>query len=200
MGLETPRSLLEKIRDPGDDGAWRRFYGFYAPLIVGFCLQKGCPRDMADDVLQETMMALLRQMPTFVYDASRGRFRSYLLKIVHRLIIKAWRRGQRAQFVDCGSGTRRLEGVVDVQVGHPADEWDALFDRRLLDAALERVRERVGPQVYRSFELTAIQGLPVPKVMAELGIPSANAVHQHRHRVKAYLREIMAELRREVDQ
>lgn len=200
MGLETPRSLLEKIRDPGDDGAWQRFYDFYAPLIVGFCLQKGCPREMADDVLQETMMALLRQMPTFVYDPSRGHFRSYLLKIVHRLVIKAWRRGQRAQFIDCGSGTRRLEGVIDVQVSYPADEWDALFDRRLLDAALERVRERVGRQVFRSFELSAIEGLPVPKVMAELGISSANAVHQHRHRVKAYLREIMAELRREVDQ
>jgi RNA polymerase sigma factor (sigma-70 family) len=199
MSPVTPLSLLEKLREGGDDAAWQRFYAFYAPLIVGFCLQKGCSRAMADDILQETMVALLRQMPTFTYDPRRGHFRSFVLKIVHRLAIKAWHRESRYVAADSGSQADWVANVADSQAAQPGPDWDALLHQRLLRDALERVRERVNPQVYRSFELTAIHGRPAAEVMAELGIPSANAVYQHRNRVMRYLEETVAELRQEMD-
>lgn len=199
MGLVTPLTLLEKVRDPGDDAAWERFYAFYAPLVVGFCLQKGCSRAMADDVLQEAMMVLLRKLQTFAYDPARGRFRSYLLKIVDRLAWHARQRQGRYLSAEGDSQAAGIAAIPDSQVAAPGLEWDALFEQRLLGAALERVRERVSPQVYASFEMSAIKGRPVAEVMAELGIPTANAVYQHRNRVLRYLQEAVADLRREME-
>ena len=199
MSLTTPQTLLDKICAGGDDEAWDRFYAFYAPLIVGFCLQKGCSRATADDVLQETMVSLLRQMRGFVYDPSRGHFRSYLLKIVHRQAIKAWHRQERNVSVEEDDGGNWLANAADSQADMPGLDWDALFDQRLLASALALVQERVSPIVYTSFELSVIQELPISEVMARLGIPNANAVYQHRNRVMRYLCEAVDDLRREMD-
>lgn len=198
MGLVTPLTLLQKVCNGADDVAWQRFYAFYAPLVVGFCMQKGCSRAMADDVLQEAMMVLLRKLPTFTYDPTRGHFRSFLLKIVDRL---AWRARQRQGRYVSAEGDSKADwvaNIADSQTAGPEAAWDALFCQRLLEEALQGVRARVSPQVYASFELSALKGLSAAEVMAELGIASANAVYQHRNRVMRYLQEIVAELRQEV--
>lgn len=199
MALTTSVTLLQRLQQGGDEAAWRRFYGFYAPLIIGFCLRRGCTRAMADDILQETMVDLMRQMPAFTYDPQRGRFRSFVLKIAHRRAIKAWCREGRYISVDTGSKSDWVASLADSQAKPPLPDWDALFGRRLLQEGLSRVRERVSTQVFRSFELTAIQGRPVGEVMAELGVETANAVYQHRNRVMRYLEEAVADLRQEMD-
>jgi RNA polymerase sigma factor (sigma-70 family) len=198
MNQVTSASLLEKVRDVGDEAAWWRFYAFYAPLIVGFCLRRGCSHAMAQDVLQETMGILLRKMPSFTYDPNR-RFRSYLLRIVDRCRLRAWKRQERYLTLETGSKAAWVDQIADPRALSAPAEWDALCDRRLLAGALERVRQRVSQPVYRSFELSTICGLSVGEVMAELGIPNANTVYQHRNRVMRYLLEAAEELRREMD-
>jgi hypothetical protein len=39
MGLETPLTLIEKVRDAGDDGAWQRFYACCCSLCAGDAIQ-----------------------------------------------------------------------------------------------------------------------------------------------------------------
>jgi RNA polymerase sigma-70 factor (ECF subfamily) len=198
MSLATSPTLLERVRDAGDAGAWYRFYSFYAPLIVGFCLNRGCPRPTADDVLQETMVALLRQMPTFRYDPSRGKFRSYVLKIAHRRMLRTLARDQREGVPASESQHARLVAKADSAAEAPWAEWDAAFDRRLLEAGLERVRARVSEQTFESFRLYVIEGHSVPTVMARTGVAEANTVHQHKNRVLRYLGDELRTLRREL--
>ena len=92
VGLITSATLLDRVKDVEDQAAWDRFYEFYYPLVIGFCRKKGCEDDMAYDVLQESMVTLMRILPEFDYNPRKGNFRSFLLKVVERRIMDAYKR------------------------------------------------------------------------------------------------------------
>lgn len=198
MSLVTSSSLLERLRDRADTGAWGRFYSFYAPLIMGFCRRNGCSEAMAHDVLQESMMQMLKILPVFEYDRRKGAFRSFLLKVVHGRIKDAYKREKLYARSPSGSGTPWIDAVEDPSPALPCADWDVLWDANLLRCALQRVEARVEPLTYRSFVMHELNGVPVPQVQQELGIPNRNAVYQHRNRVLRLLRQEADSLRAEL--
>lgn len=76
----TRTSLLTRLRDTGDQAAWREFEGNYRPLIVEFCRRRGLGATDAEDIAQKVMTSMSQSLPGFLYDPARGRFRSYLLR------------------------------------------------------------------------------------------------------------------------
>src|ERR1700722_8344123 len=73
---ETRLSLLERLRNPGDNAAWADFVQRYEPLLTSYIRKKGVPEHDVADVVQAIYVSLLRTMPTFEFDKARGRFRS----------------------------------------------------------------------------------------------------------------------------
>ena len=195
----TSPTLLMRLRDPGDDEAWESFYKRYAPLIVRFCLDSGCKHDLSLEVVQETLVYLTRRLATFSYDRHKGRFRSYLLSVVQGRITDAHRRAQRTSqlFSDLASAGD-LDHIRDSGVEDPGEAWDRRWDEMLLDLALGRVRLRVHPRTFRSFEMYVREGVDVKEVARELGV-KPNAVHQHRNRVIELLKREYAFLEKEVE-
>jgi len=198
MELATSISLLARLRDTQDGEAWNRFYAMYSPLIAAFARRQGCSEEAVGDVLQETMVSLLRCMPSFSYEPSRGRFRSLLLKIVDNKIADAHRRRSREQaFV-----AEAEQDVVLVEELHgeapvaDPEQWDRLWRENLLVKALAVARKRVNGVTYRSFELHALKGVPAADVAEQLGI-TAGAVYQHRNRIIKLLRKEIAHLETE---
>ena len=51
--FDTRQSLLIKIRDPQDSGAWNEFVDLYTPLIYRFSASRGVGPDDRPDVVQE---------------------------------------------------------------------------------------------------------------------------------------------------
>lgn len=188
MDRGTSETLLERLRDVGDQKAWERFYRMYSPLIVGFCLDKGCTQQMAWEVLQETLVCLMRVLPGFVYRERGGSFRSFLLRIVHARIADAFRRErrQRKLFGD-GSDSEVVERAADTSASHPGDAWDRGWRKMLLIQAIEKVRLKVKATTFKSFEMFVLQGRPPSVVAEELGI-KRNAVYQHKARLVELLR------------
>ena len=193
----TSETLLQRLRDVGDQQAWERFYGMYSPLVVSFCLDRGCDREMAWEVLQETLVCLMRALPRFVYRQRGGSFRSFLLRIVHARIADAFRRErrQRRLFGD-GSDSDVVERAEDTSTVHPGDAWDRGWRKMLLVQAIERVRLRVEEKTFRSFEMFVLQGRPPAAVAEELGI-KRNAVYQHKARLVELLRREVEALTQE---
>jgi len=187
MALTTSPSLLLRVRNPEDKDAWERFYGFYAPVIIGFSQQRGCNHETALDILQETMVSLMTILPRFDYEPNKGRFRSFLLKIVHRRAIDAFRRQKWTQPLESSQNTERAAQIPDPEPSMPEPEWDRLWRQQLMLQALERVQDKVQPLTYQSFEMQAVKGLPVERVQEELGIPNRDAVYKHRSRVTQLL-------------
>lgn len=191
----TSFTLLERVKDVGDDGAWESFFNHYSPLILSYARKKGCTQDLAHEVLQETMVALLRVMPSFSYERSKGQFRSYLLKIVTTRITDAFRRQRANQRLIDGYHDIELSMVEDSGEG-PAALWDDQWDLNLVRRAMKQTLMRVNLLTARSFELYVMQRLPVDEVADRLAV-SANAVYQHRSRFIGILKEELDHLRKE---
>ena len=82
----TRAGLLHQLKDWQDHDAWTEFFETYWRLIYRVALRAGLSNTEAEEVVQETVVAVARRMPTFEYDRSKS-FESWLLQITHRRIV-----------------------------------------------------------------------------------------------------------------
>ena len=196
-GSSTSLTLLQKLRDVGDDASWRRFHDSYVRLLHAVALRAGLGEAEAQDVVQETIIDVAAQMPGFQYDRTRGRFKNWLLTIVRRRISNHHRRqhyrheGQqvpRAQRLD--TALVATTPMVDAEFERVwAEEWE----RHILDTALARVKARVKPLQYQAFQLHVLKEVPVAEVCERLGV-KAREVYWAKDRIKELLKEEMREI------
>src|SRR5262249_59654030 len=59
----TPPTLLSRLRDTGDQEAWRTFDRRYGDLIVQYCRGQGLQQSDAEDIRQAVMTTLAHAMP-----------------------------------------------------------------------------------------------------------------------------------------
>ena len=139
----------------------------------------------ADDIVQETFLALLRQRDR--YDPRRGALQGYLLGIARRLIFR--------QFA-VASSDRRLEEDTAAQ---PAAESRTPFDDLDRHEAIVRVRAAIGelPPVYReAIVLCELNELDYASAAEVMGCP-IGTVRSRLHRARAMLLEHLAAAQRE---
>jgi len=82
--LPIRASLLNRLRDLGDSESWRTFFETYWRLFYNVARKSGLSDDAAQDVVQETVIAVARKMPDFHYDPAKGSFKQWLLLITRR--------------------------------------------------------------------------------------------------------------------
>ena len=87
----THASMLSRLRDLDDHASWSQFDDRYRDLILRYCRRKGLQQCDAEDVRQIVMLNLAKQLRTFQYDASKGRFRDYLGMVVRNAIFRLFR-------------------------------------------------------------------------------------------------------------
>src|SRR6187200_178322 len=93
--LKTRRTLLSRLRNLDDQESWRAFFDRYWELVYNVARQAGLAEPEAQDVVQETVIAVAKAMPDFCYDPMRGSFKQWLLRIVRRRIVDQLRRVYR---------------------------------------------------------------------------------------------------------
>src|SRR5262245_28374475 len=92
LDLKTRRSLLSRLRDSEDHESWRAFFDLYWRMLYKVARRAGlCDAD-AQDVVQETVVAVARQIPEFHYDPTRGTFKHWLFRFVQRRVSDHLRR------------------------------------------------------------------------------------------------------------
>ena len=196
----TRQSLLLRLKDHEDQDGWREFFDTYWRLIYSFCLKARLSEQAAEEVVQETMISVAKQMPEFRYDRSKGGFRSWLLTMVHRRITDRYR--QEARW------NRVIEPQPDPEHGElPAIEdhpdprrpdldvlWASEWEGHLIRQALDRVRTQVSEKQYLIYEMHVVREVPIATVVANLRT-SVAAVYVAKHRVGRLLRAELAHLR-----
>src|SRR5947209_11097230 len=86
----TSQSLLKRARDPADAASWRRLTDIYTPLIRrGVRPYVAQPADV-DDVVQEVLTTLVRELPRFEHNGRPGAFRAWLRAITVNRIRTYW--------------------------------------------------------------------------------------------------------------
>src|SRR5262245_61410540 len=79
--LATRLSLLVRLRDARDDGAWAQFVELYAPLVFGFARKHGLQDADAADLTQDVLQAVSGAIQRLDYDSRRGSFRGWLFTV-----------------------------------------------------------------------------------------------------------------------
>ena len=81
--LPTRQTLLSRLKNWEDQSSWREFFNLYWRLIYGVARQAGLSDGEAQEVVQDTIITVAKQMPQFRYDKARGSFKSWLRKTAH---------------------------------------------------------------------------------------------------------------------
>jgi RNA polymerase sigma-70 factor (ECF subfamily) len=190
--LETSYTLLEGVRSPEDEQAWERFYRTYADAILRYAQKLGMDACTAQDVLQESMLILMKRLRDFHYQPSKGRFRNYVFTIVHRTCLKHFRRkhpGISLDAPDHADARSMMDQVADPAQADVAEADLLQWRRRLLDQAMENLRHDHSLQAstIEVYEQFAIHGQPASVVSKRCGVKE-NAVYQIKHRLTERLR------------
>ncbi|HXJ61352.1 MAG TPA: hypothetical protein VNU68_32310, partial [Verrucomicrobiae bacterium] len=61
--LPTRQSLLSRLKAWDDHESWRDFFDTYWRLIYGLAIKSGLTNAEAEDVVQETLLAVAKEMP-----------------------------------------------------------------------------------------------------------------------------------------
>ena len=146
MSLEPTRaSLLQRIRDGQQALAWEDFHAEYSGVIIRYARKLGLNDAQAMDILQETMIELIRVLPKFEYDRQRGRFRNFLLTITHRRILRFFRKQQRRGELSLDAPTPDGTPYGDFLEADPDDSLVEQDEKRwqmsVVEEALDRMRQ-----------------------------------------------------------
>ena len=185
--LQTRRSLLSRLRDYEDKESWQTFFDRYWRLLYNVARRAGLDDVDAQDVVQDTVMAVAKEIPQFRYDPERGSFKQWLFRILRRRVSDHFRKLYR-QPAHAGISPETLEetGHADAIVMRDgaslSDAWDQEWERSVLDAAIAQVRAQANPKHFQVFDYCVLKEWPVAKVAATLGM-SAAQVYLARHRV-----------------
>jgi RNA polymerase sigma-70 factor (ECF subfamily) len=199
--LPTRASLLERLKDWQDQQGWQEFFDLYWHLIYNTSLRAGLSDAEAQDVVQETLISVARQMPGFDYDPSKGSFKAWLLNLTRWRITDQWRKRDKHLAEHRPAPAEDPDRTATVErIAAPAGAglegiWDEEWRRHAMDAALQRVRCKVKPGHYQVFDLHVIKEWPVNKVAETMGL-KASQVYLIKHRVSRLLQEELAILER----
>ena len=181
--LQTPPSLLMRLRNAQDDEAWRIFMLRYGPIVYRYCRGRGLQDADASDVAQEVFLSVARAISNFQYDATRGRFRNWLGTIARNCVNKFLsRQGARADRPVQPAPLEAVEG------GTEDEHWNELFNAHVLRMALERARPHFDAATWKAFAMVWQQGRSVVEAAQATG-KSVAMVYVAKARVLKRLRQ-----------
>ena len=185
---ETSISLLQRIADEGKDDDWQRLIEIYRPFMYQRISTYPLLVDQAEDIVQETLMVLVRELPSF-HRQRPGSFRTFLRGVVLNQLRYALRRVQKTPLVagQFDKLSEQVEQLADPR-SQVTTDFDQQHDQSVFRHAAKIVRSEVKPGTWHAFQKHAIEGQEATKVAQELGI-SINVVLLAKSRLTRRIRE-----------
>src|SRR5437660_4112070 len=106
--IPTRASLLGRLKDWKDEASWKVFFDTYWKFIYNAAIRAGLTDAEAQDVVQETVIAVSRKIPAFVYDASRGSFKTWLMRQTRWRILGQLRKRMPIENSEAGPVARKF--------------------------------------------------------------------------------------------
>jgi RNA polymerase sigma-70 factor (ECF subfamily) len=187
MSIPTSVSLLDRLKVARSDASdWRHFQAIYMPLIRRWIGRIPGTAIDVDDVAQDILVVLIRELPWFVR-RREGSFRAWLRQVtVNRVrVYKRQRYQQPTVGADLADGF--LNQMADSN-SLLAKQFDMEHDKHLCASLLAAVRPDFNQATWDAFEQSSLEGRPAADVAHELGL-TVNAVTKAKARVLRRLRQ-----------
>jgi RNA polymerase sigma factor (sigma-70 family) len=190
--LATRRSLVERLADWGDQLRWQEFFDTYWKLIYSAARHSDLTDTEAQEVVQETLITVAKNIDKLKYDPAIGSFKGWLLQITRWRIADQFRKrepgnAKRPRSAD-DRETATIERVSDSRGADLDAIWETEWKENLFEAAIARVKRKIEPKQFQIFDCYVRKEWPATKVAARLGV-SVGQVYLARHRVSALLKK-----------
>ncbi len=183
--IPTRYSLLSRLQNWDDNESWRVFFDTYWRLIYAIALRAGLTQTEAQDVVQETIICVAKDIQKFKRDRQRGSFKGWLRNLTRWRIADQLRRRAGRRRTDDASvkwTQQPIESFPDVADESSEADWEEEWRSNLLNAALQRVKRRVREEQYQLFDCYVVKQWPVSRIKQTLGV-SAAQIYLAKHRI-----------------
>jgi len=185
---QTSISLLERLRLSADSADWNRLVELYTPLIRGWLLRHDVPAADADDLTQDVLGVVVRELGDFQHNQRTGAFRAWLRTIAVNRLKGYWRGRQHApQPAGDSEAARRLEQLEDPH-SSLSQLWDQEHDRHVMGRLMQLIEPEFPLAWWQAFRRHVVEGVRASAVAAELDV-SVNVVLLAKSRILRRLRQ-----------
>jgi len=189
--IPTRYSLLSRLQDWDDQDSWKDFFDTYWRLIYAVALKSGLTHAEAEDVVQETIIAVSKNIQKFKRDRQLGSFKGWLRNLTRWRIADQLRKRTRGVHETIEVYGNEFSGldVAEIPVSPEAESvWENEWRANLMKVALENVKRRVKEEHYQMFDFYVVKEWPVEKVARTLGV-SSGQVYLAKFRVGALIKK-----------
>jgi len=198
--IPTRQSLLSRLKNSEDRASWQDFFDTYWKLIHSVAIKSGLTEAEAQDAVQETVIAVAKNIKEFRYDPQKCSFKSWLMMITRQRIIWQLRKrlpagAQSQRPRDATSRTSTIDKIPDEASLDLNAVWEEEWEKNLLAAALEQVKQQVNARQFQMFDLYVLQDWPAQEVARTLQVSVAQ-VYLAKYRISALLKKEAKKLER----
>ena len=206
----TATTLLRDIANDSQHARWGEFVARYRPIMEAY-MRERFPSLDADDVIQETLIAVCAALPSYRYaPEENGYFHNYLTGILRNKALRQLHKDQRqAEITEMVGRDASIEPLVGSRVprdrdgravaprppsGMMADDEQS-WRETLVEIALQQLMndESIQSRTRQVFLRVVVNGEKPDDVAAAFGI-ERNAVDQIKSRMMPRLQKIVADL------
>ena len=206
----TSTTLLRDIANDSQHARWGEFVARYRPIMEAY-MRERFPSLDADDVIQETLIAVCAALPSYRYaPEENGYFHNYLTGILRNKALRQLHKDQRqAEIAEMVGQDASIEPLVGSRVPRdrdgravaPRPPSDMMADdeqswrETLVEIALQQLMndESIQSRTRQVFLRVVVNGEKPDDVAAAFGI-ERNAVDQIKSRMMPRLQKIVADL------
>jgi RNA polymerase sigma-70 factor (ECF subfamily) len=202
--IPTRLSLLSRLKRWDDQGSWRDFFDTYWKFLYSVAVKSGLSDEDARDVVQETVVAVAKGLRDGRFKAAEGSsFKAWLQLIVRRRVADHLRKRRLpvAEHTSANDDTARtptIERIAAPEADVVSEVWEEEWAKNLADAAMERVKQRVGAKQFQMFDLYVLKEWPVGEVARTLKANIAQ-VYLAKHRVTSLIKQETEKLRKRME-
>lgn len=191
--IPTRYSLLSRLQNWDDQESWKEFFDTYWRLIYSCALKSGLTESEAQDVVQETVISVAKDIHKFKRDRALGSFKGWLRNITRWRIADQLRKRTRHMEPEDTQDQQRCQALDLAQIPDPAVDdleavWEADWQANLMEAAIQNVRRQAKEEFFQMFHLYVVQQWPAGKVARTLGV-NVGQVYLAKHRVLGLIKK-----------
>ena len=184
----TSLSLLERASRAADAESWHRLAELYSPLLKHWIGRFGVQTADREDLVQEVLIVVARELPDFRHNRRKGAFRRWLRTILVHRLRDFWRSARYRPLATGASNVLdQLDELVDDR-SSLSQAWDRDHDEYIMKRLMDTVEPRFEPKTWQAFRQQVIEELPPSEVAAILGMP-LSSVYVAKSRVLRALRQ-----------
>jgi RNA polymerase sigma-70 factor (ECF subfamily) len=154
-----PITLLKRVAEARDKGALAALFRLYAPRLKSMMLKLGADNALAEDLVQETLLAVWRKAA--LYTPERGAPSTWIFTIARNLRIDQLRRQSNKPYED-------IEGM---ELASDAPSGAMLVEQHQVVARVTAALDMLSVEQREVVTLSFIHDLPHAEIAKKTGLP-----------------------------